>query len=91
MKMKGRDRVKLHPASHRKTALQRFFAVVNGLLTLPGIGCLFGSTDYMKLYADQIRQWGHGREFKVLGTDGFGRSDSRKRSRHGRLDGCFII
>jgi pyruvate dehydrogenase E1 component len=45
-------------------------------------GPLIASTDYMKLYADQIRQWVHGREFKVLGTDGFGRSDSRKQLRH---------
>jgi pyruvate dehydrogenase E1 component len=45
-------------------------------------GPVIVSTDYMKLYADQIRQWVHGREFKVLGTDGYGRSDSRKQLRH---------
>jgi pyruvate dehydrogenase E1 component len=45
-------------------------------------GPVIVSTDYIKLYADQIRQWVRGREFKVLGTDGYGRSDSRKQLRH---------
>ncbi len=35
------------------------------------------ATDYMKSLADQIRQWIPGR-YRVLGTDGYGRSDSRK-------------
>jgi pyruvate dehydrogenase E1 component len=35
------------------------------------------ATDYMKVVADQIRQWIPGR-YRVLGTDGYGRSDSRK-------------
>jgi pyruvate dehydrogenase E1 component len=34
------------------------------------------ATDYMKTVADQIRQWVPAR-YVVLGTDGFGRSDSR--------------
>jgi pyruvate dehydrogenase E1 component len=38
------------------------------------------ATDYMKLYADQIREFIPGR-YSVLGTDGFGRSDSRKQLR----------
>lgn len=45
-------------------------------------GPVIASTDYMKLYADQIRQWIPDKEYKVLGTDGFGRSDSRKKLRH---------
>lgn len=41
-------------------------------------GPVIASTDYMKLLADQVRQWiPAGRQYKVLGTDGFGRSDSR--------------
>jgi pyruvate dehydrogenase E1 component len=39
-------------------------------------GPFIASTDYMKTVADQIRQWVPGR-YAVLGTDGFGRSDSR--------------
>ena len=35
----------------------------------------------MRLYADQIRNWVPGR-YRVLGTDGFGRSDYRKKLRY---------
>ena len=45
-------------------------------------GPVIASTDYMKLFADQVRQWVPSREYKVLGTDGFGRSDSRRKLRH---------
>ncbi|GMQ54219.1 pyruvate dehydrogenase (acetyl-transferring), homodimeric type [Halopseudomonas aestusnigri] len=44
-------------------------------------GPVIAATDYMKLYADQIRQWVPA-PYKVLGTDGFGRSDSRRKLRH---------
>jgi pyruvate dehydrogenase E1 component len=40
-------------------------------------GPVVASTDYIRAFADQIRQWVPGR-YRVLGTDGFGRSDSRK-------------
>jgi len=39
-------------------------------------GPFVAATDYIKTVPDQIRQWVPGR-FSVLGTDGFGRSDSR--------------
>jgi pyruvate dehydrogenase E1 component len=39
------------------------------------------ATDYMRLFADQIRNWVPGR-YKVLGTDGYGRSDYRRKLRH---------
>jgi len=45
-------------------------------------GPVVASTDYMKLFAEQIRQWVPVKEYKVLGTDGFGRSDSRQKLRH---------
>jgi pyruvate dehydrogenase E1 component len=35
------------------------------------------STDYVRAFADQIRQWVPG-PYHVLGTDGYGRSDSRR-------------
>ena len=44
-------------------------------------GPVVASTDYMKLFADQVRQWVPQNIYKVLGTDGFGRSDSRKKLR----------
>jgi pyruvate dehydrogenase E1 component len=46
-----------------------------------GGGPVIAATDYMRLYADQIRNWVPGR-YRVLGTDGFGRSDYRKKLRH---------
>ncbi|WP_152224351.1 pyruvate dehydrogenase (acetyl-transferring), homodimeric type [Pseudomonas sp. SCB32] len=45
-------------------------------------GPVIASTDYMKVYAEQIRQWVPSKEYKVLGTDGFGRSDTRAKLRH---------
>jgi pyruvate dehydrogenase E1 component len=39
-------------------------------------GPFVAATDYMRTVPDQIRQWVPGR-FHVLGTDGYGRSDSR--------------
>jgi pyruvate dehydrogenase E1 component len=43
-------------------------------------GPVIAATDYMKSYADQIRPYVPGR-YKVLGTDGFGRSDTREKLR----------
>ena len=43
-------------------------------------GPVIAATDYMKWYADQIRAWVPG-QYHVLGTDGFGRSDVRKKLR----------
>ncbi|WP_148864150.1 pyruvate dehydrogenase (acetyl-transferring), homodimeric type [Marinobacter fonticola] len=43
-------------------------------------GPVVASTDYMKLYADQVRRW-IPTEYEVLGTDGYGRSDTRERLR----------
>ncbi|MEF9943650.1 MAG: pyruvate dehydrogenase (acetyl-transferring), homodimeric type, partial [Burkholderiaceae bacterium] len=42
-------------------------------------GPIVASSDYMRSFADQIRAFiPRGREYKVLGTDGFGRSDTRE-------------
>ncbi|CDZ16560.1 Pyruvate dehydrogenase E1 component [Candidatus Johnevansia muelleri] len=43
-------------------------------------GPIIASTDYMKLYADQIRAWVKN-DYYVLGTDGFGMSDTRENLR----------
>jgi pyruvate dehydrogenase E1 component len=43
-------------------------------------GPVIAATDYMKAYADQIRQFVPQR-YVVLGTDGFGRSDTREQLR----------
>jgi pyruvate dehydrogenase E1 component len=39
------------------------------------------ATDYVRLFADQVRPYVP-RAFTVLGTDGFGRSDTREQLRH---------
>ena len=47
------------------------------------VGPIIAATDYMKTYGDQIRPYiPENREYKVLGTDGFGRSDTRENLRH---------
>jgi pyruvate dehydrogenase E1 component len=44
-------------------------------------GPVIAATDYVKLHADSIRTFLPAR-YRVLGTDGFGRSDTRARLRH---------
>lgn len=54
-------------------------------------GPVIAATDYMRLYADQIRPYVPGR-YVVLGTDGYGRSDTRERLRHFfEVDAKFIV
>ena len=54
-------------------------------------GPFIAATDYMKIVPDQIRQWVPGR-FVVLGTDGYGRSDSRAQLRqHFEVDAQHIV
>ncbi len=43
-------------------------------------GPVIASTDYIRSLPDQIRQWVPG-DYHVLGTDGYGRSDSRRELR----------
>jgi len=43
-------------------------------------GPVIAATDYIKTFADQIRPFVH-RRYVVLGTDGFGRSDTREQLR----------
>ena len=47
-------------------------------------GPVIAATDYMRLFAEQIRPFvtQGGRRYMVLGTDGFGRSDTREQLRH---------
>ena len=54
---------------------------VTGLLK-DSTGPIVATTDYMRAFAEQIRPYmPAGRTYKVLGTDGFGRSDSRAKLR----------
>ncbi len=56
-------------------------------------GPVVASTDYMKAYAEQIRSFlPKDRTYKVLGTDGFGRSDFRTRLReHFEVNRHYIV
>lgn len=54
-------------------------------------GPAVAATDYIKLYADQVRAWVP-TSYRVLGTDGFGRSDSRANLRkHFEVNPHYIV
>ena len=73
----------LHPDAAEKAP---FVATV--LNKAPAIA----ATDYMKNYAEQIRAFVPGAAYKVLGTDGFGRSDSRENlRRHFEVNAGYIV
>jgi pyruvate dehydrogenase E1 component len=59
----------------------------------PHAGPVVASTDYMKNYAEQIRAFiPKGRGYRVLGTDGFGRSDFRSKLRtHFEINRYYIV
>ncbi|WP_430422303.1 pyruvate dehydrogenase (acetyl-transferring), homodimeric type [Methylibium petroleiphilum] len=59
----------------------------------PHVGPVVASTDYMKAYAEQIRAFiPKGRSYKVLGTDGFGRSDFRTKLReHFEVNRHYVV
>ncbi len=63
----------LHPEAKRRASYVEQCLVQRS-------GPVIAATDYIKSYADQIRPYIPGR-YKVLGTDGFGRSDTRKKLR----------
>ena len=64
----------LHPESE-----PRLSHVATCLENRPGP--VIAATDYIKLFADQVRGSIPTRHFHALGTDGFGRSDARERLR----------
>ncbi len=54
-------------------------------------GPFIAATDYIKAHADQLREFIPGR-FTVLGTDGFGRSDTRQKLRkHFEVSREFVV
>jgi pyruvate dehydrogenase E1 component len=76
----------LHPLEAPRTSFV-------GEQLAPHVGPVVASTDYMKAYAEQIRSYiPQGRTFKVLGTDGFGRSDFRSKLReHFEINRHYIV
>jgi len=54
-------------------------------------GPVIAATDYIQAYAEQIRKWVPGR-YEVLGTDGFGRSDTRAQLRkHFEVNRYYVV
>ena len=56
------------------------------------VGPVIAATDYMKVFADQIRAYlPQPAQYSVLGTDGFGRSDTRRSLRsHFEVDRRYV-
>jgi pyruvate dehydrogenase E1 component len=73
----------LHPESEPRSAY-----VTDVMGEEPAIA----STDYIKNHAEQIRPYLPGSSYKVLGTDGFGRSDSRSNlRRHFEVNATYVV
>ncbi|ABE56659.1 2-oxo-acid dehydrogenase E1 component, homodimeric type [Shewanella denitrificans OS217] len=73
----------LHPESDAKQAY---------ITTVLGIEPAIAATDYMKNYAEQVRAYMPSVSYKVLGTDGFGRSDSRENlRRHFEVNAGYVV
>jgi pyruvate dehydrogenase E1 component len=64
----------LHPADQQRVPH------ISALLK-DASGPVIAATDYMRLFAEQVRPYVPG-HYTVLGTDGFGRSDTRENLRH---------
>ena len=76
----------LHPLETPKTAFVAQQLAAHA-------GPVVASTDYVKAFPEQIRPYiPKGRSFKVLGTDGFGRSDFRSKLReHFEINRHYIV
>ena len=76
----------LHPTKKARTSF-----VEQQLST--STGPVVAATDYMKAFAEQIRPFiPKGRTYRVLGTDGFGRSDFRSRLReHFEVNRHYVV
>ncbi|SFC45841.1 pyruvate dehydrogenase (acetyl-transferring), homodimeric type [Pseudoalteromonas denitrificans] len=57
-----------------------------------GSEATIAATDYMKNFAEQVRAFVPTENFKVLGTDGYGRSDSRDNlRRHFEVNAGYVV
>src|SRR6185369_15900472 len=77
----------LHPEGKPKVSF------VEEMLQKRPAGPVVASTDYVKAFAEQIRPFvPKERVYRVLGTDGFGRSDSRAKLRYFfEVDRHFVV
>ncbi|EIT7025710.1 pyruvate dehydrogenase (acetyl-transferring), homodimeric type [Vibrio vulnificus] len=75
----------LHPEAEAE-------AQVPYIQTVMGTEPAIAATDYMKNYAEQVRAFIPAESYKVLGTDGFGRSDSRENlRRHFEVNAGYVV
>ena len=65
------DQEKLYGSNEKDSYVEECFGIPAPTIAV---------SDYQKLYAEQIRKWVNG-AFVCLGTDGFGRSDTREKLR----------
>ncbi len=73
----------LHPEAEAK---------VPYIATVMGNEPAVAATDYIKNYAEQVRGYMPSETYKVLGTDGFGRSDSRDNlRRHFEVNAGYVV
>ena len=57
-----------------------------------GTDATIAATDYMKSFADQVRAFVPTENYRVLGTDGYGRSDSRANlRRHFEVNEFYVV
>jgi pyruvate dehydrogenase E1 component len=74
----------LHPESKQKQAY------ISNVIT-KGNGPAIAATDYIKNYSEQVRAY-IDTEYRCLGTDGFGRSDSRANLRtHFEVNAAYVV
>ena len=64
---------RLHPAEPARVPL-----VTSALAKAAARGPIVAATDFMKTVPDQVARWVPGESWVSLGTDGFGRSDTRE-------------
>jgi pyruvate dehydrogenase E1 component len=74
----------LHPESKQRVPY------ISNVITKEA-GPAIAATDYIKNYSDQVRAY-IDTEYRCLGTDGFGRSDSRANLRqHFEVDQNYVV
>lgn len=82
----GRDGIDCDRFNMRNPKAKQKVPYISELLSGGNDGPTIAATDYIKSYADQVRAFVPG-TYRVLGTDGFGRSDSRENlRRHFEVD-----
>lgn len=82
----GRDGIDCDRFNMRNPKAKQKVPYISELLSNGNDGPTIAATDYIKSYADQVRAFVPG-TYRVLGTDGFGRSDSRENlRRHFEVD-----